>query len=77
MLFLDSKEIPHAAPEDLEETGQEGQEGALRDEDHDVGRNRQGPGVPKEQVHHDGRVIDRRILVAEVVPQEPVLGIFF
>lgn len=76
MFLLDAEEVPHASSQDFDESGEEGQDGGLGDESHHRGRDGQRPRASEDQIEEDGYVVDVRVLVAEVIPKEAMLGSF-
>jgi len=67
MLFLYSEEVPHASSEDLDESGEEGQEGRFRDQFYDRRGDSQGPRAPKDQIHQYSSIVNRRRLIAQFI----------
>ena len=73
MLFLDPEEVPHASSEDLDEPGEEGQEGRFRDQFHHKRRDSQCPRAPKDQIHQYSSIVYRWCLVAQFVSEKFML----
>lgn len=74
VLLLDPEEVPDAPAQDLQQPRHQREHRRLGDQLDDRGGYREGPGAPQHQVQHHHRVVVGRLLVAEVVPQEGVLG---